>query len=118
MTRHLLPMFAIALLTGVANNDAQADDYNFPGWKVSVNSGSSQQARTVHEKVYREVHETKYVTTYDRSVGGGFGGFGYYRPYYWGGGSNFSYYFPWRNLGAGRGFTSFYRPRTIYNYGW
>lgn len=113
--KHILPLFALACLTG-SSNQAQADDYQFQGWTVSVNSSTEKATRTVHERVFREVHEVKHVTTYGDSFGLGLGT---YRPYYYGGGSNYSYYFPWRTLRYGglRGFTSYYRPRTIYNYG-
>lgn len=113
MKKHLLLMFVAACVVGVTS-DAHADDTFFAGWTVSINpaqsDASSASTRTVHERVYREVREV----VNREYTGGGYG----YRPYYWGGGSNFSYYFPWRNYRGSRGFTSYYRPRTIYNYGW
>lgn len=98
-----------------------ADDTKFGDWTVTINPAEAEThaSKVTHEVVIREVQEVRHVRTqyddYGAAGYGGYGGLNYYR--YGRRSSNFSIYFPYRNY-RNRGFSSFYRPQTIYNYGY
>ncbi len=87
-----------------------ADDTKFGDWTVSINPAEADSASdrgVTKEVIFREVHEVRHVRTQCNGPRYPYG----YR------GSDYSIYFPWRNTRS-LGFTSYYRPRTIYNYGY
>lgn len=119
MKNQLKPtMLAATICVVCCVNSAQAatEDVTFGDWTVSINPAAVEvevaapAPEAKRERVVREIHEVRYVRT--QYTGPRFHPYGYYY-----GGSNYSIYFPWRNYRS-YGFSSYYRPRTIYNYGY
>ncbi|MFK7819696.1 MAG: hypothetical protein AB8G99_13335 [Planctomycetaceae bacterium] len=108
-----LPLAAACIMCFATT--ASADDVQFGDWTVSINPAPVVEVPEVdvkREYVVREIHETRHVQTHVS-----YPHYQQFRNPYHGYGSNYSIYFPWRNY-RGAGFTSYYRPRTIYNYGY
>lgn len=105
-----VPVIALCLICVASITNA--NDVQFGDWTVSINAAPTSDAAAADVKreiIIREVHETRHVQTHTS--------YPHFRQPYYGYGSNYSIYFPWRNY-RGAGFTSYYRPRTIYNYGY
>lgn len=110
-------LLTFACLACVSATDCRAEEFKFDDWTVTVTPAeakadeaapaASVEKTVKHETIIRRVFETRVVNTQ----------FAAPRIPYYGYGSNYSIYFPWRNY-RGRGFVSYYRPRTIYNYGY
>ena len=119
----MLLLRAVAVyLACCVTTEVLADEYDFDGWKVTVtqtkfpspDSTERESERPVvrRERVIREVRVIRAASSEAHSCG---------LPYYYGLpriGANYSVYFPWKNYRGYYGYSSQYRPRTIYNYGW
>lgn len=100
-----------------------AQDVEFDGWTVSINpradaeqpEAAAQADAEPARVVKREIRVRVRQACPQPSLAYG------WMPYYYGlprVGANFSVYFPWRNYRGYYGYSSQYRPRTIYNYGY
>ena len=106
-----LPLAAACIICFAST--ASADDVQFGDWTVSITPAPAVEvpaANVQREYIVREIHETRHVQTHVSYAP-------QFRNPYYGYGSNYSIYFPWRNYRSA-GFSSYYRPRTIYNYGY